>query len=60
MIQTIWLMYKPGEQRKYAMTTQPTKTWADIQKADGFYIASFEVELPDDPANFKLGTVAVI
>lgn len=58
MLQTIWLMWRPGEERKYAMCVQPPKAWADIQKANGFYIASFEVELPDDPANFKLGTVA--
>lgn len=54
MIQTIWLMWKPGEERKYVMCVQPPKAWADKQKADGFYIASFLVELPDDTANVKV------
>lgn len=56
MLRTFWYMWKPGEQRDYSMTVQPPKEWADIQKANGFHIVSFEVEIPDDAAEAKLGT----
>lgn len=47
MKKTIWVMWKPGEERVYAMPVQPPEPWATTQKNDGYFIASFDVELPD-------------
>lgn len=47
MTKTIWVMWKPGEERVYAMAVQPPEPWATRQKSDGYFIASFDVELPD-------------
>jgi hypothetical protein len=51
---TIWFMWMPGQERTYALTTQPSGIWADIQKKAGYFIASFEIEIPD-VANFTTG-----
>jgi hypothetical protein len=57
MLKTIWFMWRPGEERTYAMTVQPDQTWAAIQKRDGFHLISFEVDIPDPTVEAKLGTV---
>ena len=44
---TIWYMWKPGDERTFAMTIPPAREWAAIQKAAGYNIVSFEIELPD-------------
>lgn len=56
---TIWFMWKPGEERTYAMTIPPSAEWAAAQHANGFHIVSFVVELPDVASHAK-GTVAAI
>lgn len=60
MLKTIWYMWKPGDERTYAMTVQPNEHWAEVQKRDGFHIVSFEVDIPDSTAMAKLGTLAVV
>jgi hypothetical protein len=61
MIKTIWIMWKPGEERIYTMAVQPSEPWATKQKEDGFYIASFAVELPDPTvSSVKVSSVAQI
>ena len=47
MTKTVWILWKPGEERVYAMAVQPAEPWATTQKENGFFIASFDVELPD-------------
>jgi len=47
MLKTIWIMWKPGEERVYTMAVQPSEPWATTQKDNGYFIASFDVELPD-------------
>lgn len=47
MTKTIWVMWRPGEERVYTMAVQPPEPWATTQKKDGYFIASFDVELPD-------------
>jgi len=47
MIRTIWIMWKPNEERIYTMGIQPSEPWATTQKKNGYFIASFDVELPD-------------
>jgi hypothetical protein len=46
-MRTIWFMWKTGEERTYAMTTQPPSAWAEIQRNAGFFLVSINVELPD-------------
>lgn len=47
MIKTIWIMWKPGEERIYTMAIQPSEPWATTQKENGYNIVSLDVELPD-------------
>jgi hypothetical protein len=57
MKQTIWFMWKPGEKRTFVSTNPPSPEWAEIQRKDGFYMVSFDLELPD-PADISMGTLA--
>jgi hypothetical protein len=56
MVKTIWFMWKPGEERTYALTVQPSEFWVALQKREGFNLVSFEIELPD-LVDAKLGKV---
>jgi len=47
MTKTIWIMWKLGEERVYTMAVQPPEPWATTQKNNGYFIASFDVMLPD-------------
>lgn len=57
--QTIWFMWKPGEERTYAMTKPPSDEWAALQVKAGFHIVSFMIDVPD-PALYNMGTVASV
>lgn len=54
MIRTIWVMWKPGEERIYSMSNQPSEPWATAQKANGYNLASFDVSLPDTTVSIEL------
>lgn len=45
---TIWYMYKPGEERTYAMTIPPAPEWAEIQKEKGFKLFECLVDIPHE------------
>lgn len=59
MKRTVWYMFKPGEERDYAMTRPPSPDWAVKMDQEGFILVSFEIELPD-PAHIQLGTQVVL
>lgn len=61
MTKTVWILWRPGEERIYTMAVQPPEPWATTQKNNGYFLASFDVELPDPTvSSIKVGQVAVI
>jgi len=48
MKKTIWYMQKPGEERDYAMTTPPSREWAEQQAAAGFKLYEIVVDVPTE------------
>ena len=53
---TIWFMWKPGEERTYALTRPPTEFWSTLQKREGFRLVSFDIWLPDESEAQRLGS----
>lgn len=47
MKKTVWILWKPGEERIYTLAVQPPEPWSTTLKSDGYFLASFDVELPD-------------
>jgi hypothetical protein len=56
---TIWYMWKPGDPRAFAMTTQPSLEWAEGCKKEGYRLINFDIDVPD-AADLRRGTLAQV